>query len=200
MIIATMPQENSATPNQNIHPDPSPVTIVREPMKNLLAWKSPARPFEKKDREFYTTAGSIIFLACVVLLFIKEFLFIMAIVAFAFFYYILTTVPPEKVEHKLTNKGIFTIGKLYEWEQLGRFWFEVKSGSQVLLVENYVGLPPRLMILLADQKKEVLQKLLSKYLLLEKPEKTQMDKAADWIQKKVPLETSSKPQSARVKK
>ena len=193
-----MPQESIN--NQNLPPEPAPVTVVREPIKNLLIWQAPARPFETKDREFYTTAGSIIFLVCVILLFVKEFLFIMAIIAFAFFYYILTSIPPEKVEHKITNKGIFSIGKLYDWDQLGRFWFEVKAGSQVLMVENFLGLPPRLMILLGELKKEDVQNILAKYLLMEKPEKTQIDKAAEWLQKKVPLETSLKSQNQTVQK
>jgi len=186
-------QENPPTIDSNpvYSQDPAPVTIVREAMKVLLTWRAPARPFERKDREFYTTAGSIVFLVCVILLFVKEFLFIMAIIAFAFFYYIITSVPPETVEHRITNKGIFTIDKLYEWGRLGRFWFEQKAGQDILMIENFAGLPPRLMILLADQKKETVQTLLEKYLMMEKPELGQVEKMGMWLQKKVNIENIS---------
>jgi len=186
-------QENPPTIDSNpvYSQDPAPVTIVREAMKVLLTWRAPARPFERKDREFYTTAGSIVFLVCVILLFVKEFLFIMAIIAFAFFYYIITSVPPETVEHRITNKGIFTIDKLYEWGRLGRFWFEQKAGQDILMIENFAGLPPRLMILLADQKKETVQTLLEKYLMMGKPELGQVEKMGMWLQKKVNIENIS---------
>jgi len=186
-------QENPPTIDSNpvYSQDPAPVTIVREAMKVLLTWRAPARPFERKDREFYTTAGSIVFLVCVILLFVKEFLFIMAIIAFAFFYYIITSVPPETVEHRITNKGIFTIDKLYEWGRLGRFWFEQKAGQDILMIENFAGLPPRLMILLADQKKETVQTLLEKYLMMGKPELGQVEKMGMWLEKKVNIENIS---------
>ena len=192
--------ETSNLPNQteniNYEQDPAHVTIVREPMKVLLTWKSPARPFERKDKEFYTTAGSIIFLICVILLFVKEFLFIMAIIAFAFFYYIITSVPPEEIEHRITNKGIYIIDKLYDWGQMGRFWFDTKMGQEVLMIENYFGLPPRLLIVLGSQKKENLQSILEKYLLMEKPELGQVEKMGEWLQKKVNIENKTPPETS----
>ncbi len=182
-------------PNVATYQEPMPVSVVREPMKVLLAWRSASRPFERKDREFYTTAGSIIFLVCVILLFIKEFLFIMAIIAMAFFYYIITSVEPEKVEHRITNKGVFSIDKLYEWAQLGRFWFETKLGQEVVMIENFVSLPPRLMIVLGEQKKEAIQSILEKYLIMEKPELGQVEKMGAWLQKKVNVESSTQTKS-----
>lgn len=182
--------ESNAPPQDQTIPTPAPVTIMKPPLKDLLVWKSPARPFKPRDREFYTTAGSIIFLVCVILLFIKEFLLIMVLMALAFLVYILSTVKPEEVDHKITTRGIVTVQKAYPWEQLGRFWFETKFHDQVLMIENFVGLPTRLMLLIHEPDKKQIEALLKQYLIKEKPEKTQIEKAAEWLQKKVPLETS----------
>lgn len=186
-------------------PEPSPVTIVQEPLKIFLQWESPIRPFKKREREFYTTAGSIIFLVCIILLFIKEFLLIMVLISLAFFLYILNTVKPEKVRHEISNKGIKTgtlstpqtaqpeqansNGKLIFWDQLGRFWFDKQWDDEILYIENYSGFPSRLMILLGEVKKQDIEKILSQYLIQEKPEKTQIERAGEWLQKKIPLET-----------
>lgn len=191
---------NNQIVQNNYGPDPTQVAIVREPMKVLLAWQAAARPFERKDKEFYTTAGSIIFLVCVILLFVKEFLFIMAIIAFAFFYYIITSVPPEEIEHRITNKGIYVIDKLYEWDQLGRFWFDRKMGQEVLMVENYLGLPPRLMIVLGKQTKETIQPLMEKYLLMEKPDLSQVEKMGIWLQQKINIENKKPSENVTPKK
>ena len=176
------------TPNQ----EPTPVTFVPEALKTLFEWKASSRPFKTRSREFYTTAGSIIFLVCIILVFIKEFLFIMAIIAFAFFYYVLSTVKPEEVAHKITNRGIDMAGNFFPWNQLGRFWFDQQWDSQILYIENFVGLPPRLMLLFDKKDKETLKQLLGKYLFNEKPEKSQIEKAGQWLAKKVPLETEPK--------
>ena len=53
------------------------------------------------------------------------------------------------------------------------------------------GLPNQLLLLYDEKttKKEQLKELLDRYLFYEKPEKTVIDKASEWLQKKIPLET-----------
>ncbi|NMB57322.1 hypothetical protein GYA19_05320, partial [Candidatus Beckwithbacteria bacterium] len=159
----------------------------------LFSWKALSRPFKVRTREFYTTAGSIIFLLCIIFIFLKEFLLVMAIIAFSFFVYILSTVKPEEVENQITNKGIFNAGKLYFWDQLGRFWFGDSYDSRVLFIENFEGLPPRLILLINHKDEENITTILKKYLINQKPTKSQLEKAGEWLVKKVPLESTTKP-------
>jgi hypothetical protein len=44
-------------------------------------------------------------------------------------------------------------------------------------------------LLLGEGDKEVIEEIMSKYLIKQKPEATWFDKAAKWIQEKVPLES-----------
>ncbi|NMC36113.1 hypothetical protein GYA49_03625 [Candidatus Beckwithbacteria bacterium] len=194
-----MPKTEQVQPEQMPYQEPAPVTIVKEPLKILLTWKAPIRPFKKRNREYFTTAGSIIFLICIILLFVKEFLLVLALIALSFLVYIMGTVEPEEVEHKLTNKGIITLGKTYFWEQLGRFWFEKKFNDEVLMIENFIGIPSRLMLLLGKQDKIQIKAILDKYLLQEKPELSQVEKMSKWLGEKVPLETNpaAKPQNSQ---
>lgn len=155
--------------------------------KTLLEWQSVARPFKKRDREVFLTAGAIVALISVILLFVKEFLLIAVVLSLYFVFWVLNTVAPEKVSHKITNKGIKTGEKTYKWEELGRFWFTGKWGNEILNVETKKRFPGMLLILLGPSKDEV-KKILSKYLTFEKPEKAWLNGAAEWLQKKVPLE------------
>ena len=181
------PQPSPQTIDPNLQP--VPMNVAPESIKTLLDWEAPERPFKKREREFYTTVGSIIFLVCVILLFIKEFLLIMVLIALAFFVYVLSTVKPQPTKHVITNFGIETMGKKFSWDVLGTFWFDQKWDDEILYIENYMGFPTRLMLLLGDQKKETIQKILEQYLIHERPEKTQIERAGEWLQKKVPLET-----------
>lgn len=170
--------------------EPLKVVNQPEPEETLLSWRSPVRLYKKRDREYFTTIGVIVILLSVILLFAKEFLLVGVILALAFVSYALASVPPPKVDHLITNKGIRSGDKLYPWQTLGRFWFEEKWKQESLLVENLNGFPGRLALLLTDQvDKKKLMKEMSARLLKQKPTPSPVDKAAKWLQDKVPLES-----------
>lgn len=163
-------------------------TFTKETLKVLLSWKAPLRVFKKRDREFWTTVGSIVLLLAIVLFFIKEWLLIVAIVALIFVYYVLSTVPPEEVEHQITTKGVRFAGKDYLWEEMGRFWFTEKWSKKILNIEVEGQLSRRLEILLGDTDEKKIKELLGKYLTEETPTPSFFDRSSDWLAKRVPLE------------
>ena len=167
-----------------------PTTIT----KSLLEWQSAARPFKKREREVFLTAGAIITLISVILLFVREFLLIAVLLSLYFVFWVLNTVAPEKVNHKITVKGIETSGKTYRWEELGRFWFTEKWGNRILNIETKKRFPRQIMVLLPEAKtnKEI-KDVLSKYLEFEKPGPNWLNGASEWLQKKVPLEKEERP-------
>ena len=125
------------------------------------------------------------------MLFIKEWGLIIVLLALGFMTYALSTVKPEKVKHQISDKGIKSGSKLYPWEALGRFWFDKKWQYDLLYIENFMGFPPRIMMVIDSKDKAQIQKILSQILEFEKPEKTKMEKAGDWLVKKFPLETNN---------
>lgn len=157
-------------------------------LKTLLSWSAPVRPFKKRDREYYTTIAAIVFLLAVILLFLKEWLLIAVLVALMFVSYVLATVPPEKVEHEITTRGIVTGGKSFKWEELTRFWFSKKWKDNILHIDTNLRFPSRLMMLLGAVEEKKIKDLLKTKVQFEEPEETFMDRSADWLQKKVPLE------------
>jgi hypothetical protein len=161
-----------------------------EPEKVLMTWESPVRLYKKRDREYFTTIGVIVILLSVILLFAKEFLLVGVILSFAFVSYTLASIPPPKVKHEITNKGVRSGSKLYLWETLGRFWFEEKWKQDTLMIENFIGFPGRLSVILSDEvDKKQLEEEVSARLIKEQPSPSPIDKAAQWISDKVPLET-----------
>lgn len=157
-------------------------------LKTLLKWSAPVRPFKKRDREYYTTIASIVFLLAVILLFLKEWLLIAVLVALMFVAYVLATVPPEKTEHELNSRGIMTGGKLYKWEDMVRFWFTHKWHDTILHLDTKLKFPGRLMLLLGEADEVKVKEIIGKYVQYEVPEKTFMDRSAQWLSAKIPLE------------
>lgn len=156
----------------------------------LLAWESPSRLFKRRDKEYFTNIGAIVFLLIVILIFAREFLLIAAVVSIVFLVYVLSTVPPEDVGHKITNLGIESAGHFYRWEELVEFWFEQQWEQTMVVLRPIIG--TRIIVLLGTQDKEQVRKLLADYIpFREMPEKTWVDNAARWITEKIPLEKPS---------
>jgi len=170
-------------------PEPQPVVQQPVPEKVLYGWQAPSRLFKRRSREFYTTVAALVFLLSIILFFAKEFLLIGVIMSIGFVSYVLASVPPEKAKHELTNKGIRTDGKLLFWEELGRFWWMEKWKQTYVSIEAPGKIPGQLIMLVGEGEKEAIDKILKTYLINQKPEPTWFDKAADWLQEKIPLES-----------
>ena len=112
---------------------------------------------------------------------------ITVVIAVAFLAYVLSVVPPQKIDFKITTWGIKIEKSLYYWEELGRYWFTNKHNEKILNVECS-RFPNRLTILLGKQDQEIVDKILSEVLLNQKPEPTLYEKAANWLQEKIPLD------------
>lgn len=165
--------------------------VSQEERKEVyLSWTSPSRLFKKRDPEYFRNIGAIVLLLFVILIFAREFLLIAAVISIVFFIYVLSTVPPEEVLHKITNLGIDSAGHFYRWEELADFWFEEQWGQVLFVIRPLFG--TRVIILLANQNREKVRELVAKHIpYLEKPEKSWVDNAASWLTNKVPLEKPS---------
>ena len=170
-------------------PPPTRVVNEPEPERDLYTWDAPSRLYKKRNREFYSTVAAIVLLVSIILLFAKEFLLIAVILALGFVVYALSAVEPEPVKHTLTNRGIRSSGKLYRWETLGRYWWEDKWKQDHVHIELPHQFPGKLLLLLGKGSKDTIESILNTYLIKEKPDPTFIDKAAKWLQEKVPLET-----------
>lgn len=152
-----------------------------------LKWKSPSRLFKKRDREFMTNIAVIVFFLMVILVFAREFGLILAVLSIVFFVYVMSTVPPEDIEHRLTSLGLETGNHYFRWEELAEFWFEEQWGQVKLVIRPLAG--SLIIVLLGDEEREKVKDLVTKYIpFREQPQKSWVDNTAAWISKNIPLE------------
>ncbi len=158
----------------------------------LLEWESPSRPFQTRSKEFYRTALALIVLASIILVFIGEFLLIGVILATFFVIYVLATVPPENIKHQITTLGIETAGHFHKWEEMREYWFDEKAGQKMLFVRMVWGFPSHLQLILGSVGETKIKELLADRIpFREKPERTFLDNAANWLSRKIPLERTA---------
>jgi len=170
---------------------PIEVMPVRQ-MKVLFSWKGPIRPFKRRDKDFWTTVLAIIFLISLILFFVKEWFLIAAIISLAFVYYVLSTVPPEEIEYRITTKGVSFAEKSYDWDFLWRFWFSDKYNDRLLNIDTRLAVPGRLSFVIKKEDEPKIKEIMEKYLLHEEAPPTFFDKASAWLAKKIPLELEEK--------
>lgn len=157
----------------------------------LLSWKSPSHPFKKRNRIFYQTVAAITFLLVVIVFFLHEFMLMGVILSVAFLVYVISTVPPIIVEHKVTPLGFENAGKLFRWTELFAFWFEERWGFKTLVIQTRLPFPAQVRAVLAEVGEGKVKEIVGKYLLyMEKPPKSWTDNFSDWLNKKIPLETT----------
>jgi len=152
-----------------------------------LEWRSPSRLFKRRDKEYFTNIGAIVFLLTIILVFAREFVLIAAVLSIVFLIYVLSTVPPEEIDHRITNLGIESGGHFYRWEELADFWYEEQWGQTMLILRPYFT--ARVIILLGNQDPGRVREFVAKHIpFRQQPEKGFVDNAASWLSKKIPLE------------
>lgn len=160
------------------------------PEETLVTWEAPARPFKKRNKQFFSTVFIIAILVALILFFAGQVLPVALVISVVFLVYVMAMIPPQNVSVKLTNYGFYIDKEAYAWYEMGRFWFEKKQGFDTLQIE--LGrFPNRLSLVLiagVTPSKENLELVLSEVLLKEKPKPTTFEKAATWLSEKIPLE------------
>lgn len=153
--------------------------------KDLVTWIAPSRPFKRRDKQFYVTTISIAGMVCLILFLAEGAMPVILIISLIFLYYVMSTVAPEDIEYKITNKGVKIGGKITEWQFLGRFWFGKRYDSELLVIETRM-IPNRMELVVKNEVKEQIRENLKDYLVEEEISPSNIDKAIDWFSKKLP--------------
>lgn len=159
----------------------------KQPEKELLSWSAPERPFKRRNREFYVTLIAIAGIVGLVLFLIDGWAPVVLIIAAVFLFYVMSTVEPSNILYRVSTSGIEVAGKLTKWEDLGRFWFMKRFDSELLVVETS-SFPHRMELVVDQDKKVKLQKILKDYLTHEEIPPSGLDKAANWFSKRLPMQ------------
>ncbi|MFA6603045.1 MAG: hypothetical protein WCT01_04570 [Candidatus Shapirobacteria bacterium] len=160
--------------------------------KVLMEWEAPERAFQRRDRDFWVTAISILILVSVILFFIKEFFLIIALGSVLFLYYTLSTVPPARVSNRITNRGVYFGEGRYEWDLLERFWIGKSLSTDMLFIETKLRFPRQISLVINPEDKEILKESVVKKIPYLESSPTFVDKLTNWFAQRLPLENKEK--------
>lgn len=165
--------------------NPTQSTLNNEPEHDLVSWTAPARPFKRRDRQFYVTIFAMAGIVSLILFLAEGLMPVLLVVSLVFLYYVLQTVEPENIEYKITTKGVKIADRLNEWSGFRRFWFSRRFDSELAVFET-AGLGGRIEVVINPEIKESLKKDVSKYIPYEEIPASGLDRVTNWVAKRLP--------------
>ena len=153
--------------------------------KDFFSWEGPARPFKRRDREFWISVIAMAAVVALVLFLVEGFMPVILIVSLVFLFYVLNTVEPDKIKYSLTTRGINIAGRVTPWGVVGRHWFTRRYDSELLVFELGV-LPGRLEVVVNPADKAKISEAIAEYSPEEEIPASNLDRAANWFSKRLP--------------
>ena len=115
-------------------------------------------------------------------------------------YYVLSTVPPQDIKYKITNRGIYFGENRYEWDMFTRFWFKTSLSNEMIHFETILRFPSQISLVINKEDKERIKELVVKKLPLIEESPNFVDKLTKWGVSKLPLEKKKEGEIAQEEK
>ncbi|NLZ24584.1 hypothetical protein GX888_02480 [Candidatus Dojkabacteria bacterium] len=131
----------------------------------LFEWEAPERYGISFDSKMFWIILAITLLFVLYLAILEQYYLMAAIISLLFFIYVAGTNKPSIVKHKITKRGVDTAGRVYEWFMLESFWFSIKNGQYILILETKLRYPRALLLLLDEADKDAIFILLQERVL-----------------------------------
>lgn len=131
----------------------------------LYEWEAPDRYEFNFESKSFLIILSLALLFVLFLAILQQYYLMAVMISLLFFVYVAGTNKPFKIKHKITARGIDTGGRLYEWFMLKNFWFSIKNGQYLLVVETNLRYPKALIMLLDKAEKDAIFVLLQEKVL-----------------------------------
>ena len=160
--------------------------------KVLFSWEAPERAYQKKDRDFWITVVSILILVSVILFLVKEFFLIVSLISALFLYYVLSTVPPQNIKYKITNRGVYYGDGRYQWDMFDRFWFKKSLSNELVHFETVLRFPRQISLVINTEDKDKIKEIIIKRLPMIDESPNFTDKLTKKVVSWLPLEKKDK--------
>jgi hypothetical protein len=141
------------------------------PQKVLYSWKAPAIVFVQREKAWFLKVSIVALLLILFFAFLQDFIVILVICMTVLITFLLASIPPQEVDHKVTNKGIKSIGDLYKWKDLSKFWVAEKYNQKIVYVHTKLRYPSRIVMIVSKEDELKVVKL-----LLEQMDYKELDK------------------------
>jgi hypothetical protein len=104
--------------------------------KVIFKWKAPMRVYRKHHNQDYLMVAFITLPLLTFFTIVGQYMLVAATIALIFLTFILWSIKPTIVQHKITTLGVYSIDRLYKWENLESYWVSKIQNLYVLNIET----------------------------------------------------------------
>lgn len=102
-------------------------TTYRDSFKVLFEWEAPERVWKPKTRSWYLFFSLLFILLIFLGALLREYIFIILIVAFAFLWFVFASIAPNNTVYSISTVGIRMFNEIKKWNEIRFFWFSRKG-------------------------------------------------------------------------
>jgi len=113
------------------------LTEERKPIYTVYKWEAPERVFEEKNKSWYVVVAAVATVVIVLSAFTANFLLIFVVIAAILLLYSLGSIPPSKITHEITNKGLNIFSSLIQWKRFISFWVTKRGDTNLINFEYH---------------------------------------------------------------
>jgi hypothetical protein len=134
----------------------------QEPVEELLSWDNTVAPYKVSKR---ILRSMLVFLVLFVifLVLVRDWMFLLLVLSFAFVFNILLNSPAKKLNYKIYTNGIDYDGQFLSWDELNYYFF-YEGVSNLLVITSKDTLPGRIYVYFDLENKDKVDNLLNNYL------------------------------------
>ncbi len=150
--------------------------------QTLLIWRSPLRPFVKREPRiirFYLLLGGLV---SILVLFFNDWMAILPVWALIFIAYVFTVIEPPEVVHRITQFGIETAGTTFRWESLSHFYYTSRLRyTQLVLVTHEPYSTHTYIIIPKEIQMQITEQLTKHLIYFDKAPRTLVDRIGEFF-------------------
>lgn len=140
---------------------------VPNDLVTLYEWNVESRPFISKSKSWFTSLSLLFCVLILLAVFLQEFILIFVLVSLLLMLFVLSTIPPERVTHKITTHGVKYIDRIFKWTEMSEYWFSLKGDDIYLVISTVLPAPSQLILKIYQnsvEEKNILEGILDQYI------------------------------------
>ncbi|MCA9308645.1 MAG: hypothetical protein R3B92_02010 [Patescibacteria group bacterium] len=137
--------------------------LTQGPKKVYYTWQASNKlPFDFSNSKLMRSSAIVAIIVVLFLVVIQEFFLLLTLASIVFVTYMLMAMPTTTVSHEISNKGVTFDGEFHAWDELVQFYFTVKNGVTILVVDRYS--PGSLIFLINPKDRDKIHEILVEFL------------------------------------
>jgi len=129
-------------------------TNIQKDLVTIYEWNVQTRPFVSRSKSWFTSLALLFCVFILLTVLLQEFILMFVLVSLLLLLFVASTIPPEKVTHKITTHGVKYIDRIFKWSELDEYWFTMRNNDIFLNISTKSPTPSQLILMISENSQD----------------------------------------------